>query len=347
MFEAYQRVAERVDEVDDVLLLIPQRPEKLRLLAGNSGVNSHWVKWVSAESGVRIWVPEPQDASPVVALEGSMEAVRLAFAIISERLFSGATKQVTRITDVPTSMVGILLGPKGAALAAIRQLTGCNLDLVDEKGRKERGDGGGGDRAPGERQHVKISGMADCYELALKIVKRLAPEKKEENFIHRDDCIKAGLGEARGEGLYYPCVAAYVQRFSLALPPAATGPINPYLSQAAASVIEAELKRIAEAEAREKEAALRKGAVIRTLAGSAGAGSGSRGADFTPRNVLIRPATAPLAAAGAAGAAAAARTPAAQAAAAQAAAAALAVSSMAGRGAAGGGGQQGPQGHQR
>ena len=280
VFEAYKRVEACVDEVDDVLLLIEQCPEKLRVLAGNVGTKHHFCKWVSAETGVRIWVPEPTDQDRWLSLEGPISAVQQAFALISDRLFGVAVKkQSPRVTtSIPASAIGTLLGKGGSTAQAIRELTFCAVDLENQGRRPE-------ERQQGERQNVKLSGLVDNVELALKVVKLLCPEaKREGSFINKDDCLRAALAEQRREGLFYPSFPRYVERFKLSLPPAATSPINPYFTVDAERLIQAEARRQEEATQREREAAARKGDTIKSL----GAGGGAPGAAGRPGGVLLR-----------------------------------------------------------
>lgn len=85
MFDAYERCAAVVEEVDDCVLSLPIPVERRAALIGGPGLGV-W-KRISAESGARVHMPaEDEGAIAAATLEGSIASVKSAFGLLFDIL---------------------------------------------------------------------------------------------------------------------------------------------------------------------------------------------------------------------------------------------------------------------
>lgn len=157
----------------------------LGLLIGPSGAN---IRQIQAKTGTRIQLPEKGGKdSNSVTIYGDIEAVRKATAAINQLMEDGycdlTHDDYTKSTlSFPSSMTGVLLGPKGSNIRRIQEQTGTRINVPDLKG----------DEKP--FVEIKILGPAAKVEEALRIITAVQTDYTSREFDFPEELLPSLIG---------------------------------------------------------------------------------------------------------------------------------------------------------
>lgn len=280
MFEAARRISLAVDEVDECILFLTLPQQRIAQLGGGKGLASLDIQRVSADSGVRLWVPTlAQAADPqqrTVTIEGGLEQVQHALGLLAQQLIPHANKHMRSEVPVPGSGIGAVLGKEGKTLELMGSGTGCTLSMRFPDGHKQKGEkakaaaaaaaakaaGGEGEEGEvkaavkagqAEEGFVLVHGPTDGVLLVRRLIEKIATGDRYR------DALNAAIAEHLAEGLFFPAAEGYVRRWAVA-----EGRTNPYLTEEQVEEMQAreEADKLAEKRKKEEEVA-RKAASVR------------------------------------------------------------------------------------
>ena len=134
----------------------------------------------------------------------------------SKEALSGG--QMTVKVNVPARKIGVIIGPKGATINAIRDATGCEIDMPERGG--DASPGGGGSRSPkGGSSAVTLTGSAAGVDGARLAIKDLVAKgycsytrAAGDDFVEQQVSVHSRRFPARGcvEGSF-PCLFVHAQ----------------------------------------------------------------------------------------------------------------------------------------
>jgi polyribonucleotide nucleotidyltransferase len=139
------------------------------------GAGGKRVQALMEESGAVIRFPPPNRATDMVSIQGDESQIKKAVALLkaAAKDMDAEADRVSAELVVPSSVVGYIIGPKGATIRDISESTGARIRVQSSSGDKEAGD-----------RKVTIEGTPEALDAAKtriqSIVDRRANQKTEK-----------------------------------------------------------------------------------------------------------------------------------------------------------------------